>query len=80
MKRGRCVACAVALAGLCFARLAGAHVIGLSRGEYTPRRRRRSRAEITLRADDAALAVPGLDADGDGQVSRRRDRARAARP
>jgi hypothetical protein len=50
------------------ARPASAHVIGLSRGEYTPRGAEVT-AEITLRVDDAMLAVPSLDADGDGKVS-----------
>jgi hydrogenase/urease accessory protein HupE len=48
--------------------VASAHVIGLSRGEYTPEGSR-VRAELTMRSDDAALAVPGLDADGDGHVT-----------
>ena len=55
-----------ALLGL--ARTASAHGMGVSTGDYTlvgPR----LRAEIVLRADDAALAVPGLDASVDGRVS-----------
>jgi hypothetical protein len=48
--------------------VAWAHVIGLSRGEYTPEGSR-VRADIAMRAEDAALALPGLDADGDGDVS-----------
>jgi len=48
---------------------AGAHMLGLSRGEYTPDGQRLA-ADITLRADDAILAVSGLDADGDGRLSR----------
>ena len=60
------------------ARSAAAHVIGVSRGEYTPEGAR-LRAEITLRADDAILAVPGLDADGDGHLSQQElEGARAA--
>jgi hypothetical protein len=50
------------------ARQAAAHTLGLSRGEYTPDGSR-LRTAVTLRADDAALAVPGLDADGDGRVT-----------
>ncbi len=50
------------------ARPAAAHTLGLSRGEYTPRGSD-VRAEITMRADDAAQALPGLDADGDGTVT-----------
>jgi hydrogenase/urease accessory protein HupE len=53
---------------LLFARPAAAHVIGLSRGDYTPRGAE-VEAEITLRLDDAALAVPGLDANADRQVT-----------
>ena len=49
-------------------RTARAHVIGVSRGEYTPEGTR-VRAEITMRADDASLAAAGLDADRDGHVS-----------
>ena len=49
-------------------RTAAAHVIGVSRGEYTPDGSE-VRAELVMRADDAALAVTGLDADGDGRVS-----------
>src|ERR1019366_4292780 len=51
-----------------FAGRASAHVIGLSRGEYTPRGGEVV-AEIAMRADDASLAVPGLDSDGDGKVA-----------
>ena len=61
-----CAGIVMAVATL--ARSAGAHAIGLSRGEYTVVGTS-VRAELTLRADDAALAVPGLDADGDGKVS-----------
>ncbi|HEY8090649.1 MAG TPA: HupE/UreJ family protein [Polyangiaceae bacterium] len=49
-------------------RTASAHVIGVSRGEYTPDGVE-VRSSVVLRADDAALAVPGLDADGNGSVS-----------
>jgi hypothetical protein len=62
------VAACLAVLTLVVARGAAAHVIGLSRGDYTPQGDR-VRAEITLRADDAALALPGLDADGDHSVS-----------
>ena len=47
---------------------ASAHVIGVSRGEYTPDGAR-VHADIVLRADEAALVVQGLDADGDLRVS-----------
>jgi hydrogenase/urease accessory protein HupE len=50
------------------ARPASAHVIGLSRGDYTPRGTEVV-AEITLRLDDAALTVPGLDANADRTVT-----------
>jgi hypothetical protein len=76
--------CRVVAAGLSLlvillvARGAGAHVIGVSRGDYTPDGSR-LRAEITLRADDALLAVSGLDADGNGRLSQDElDRAHAA--
>lgn len=49
-------------------RPAWAHVMGVSRGDYTPEGSR-LHAEIAMRMDDAALAVAGLDADGDGRVS-----------
>jgi hypothetical protein len=49
-------------------RTAIAHVIGVSRGDYTPDGAA-VHADIVLRADEAALAVQGLDADGDGRVS-----------
>ena len=49
-------------------RTASAHVIGVSRGDYTPEGAA-VHADIVLRADEAALAVQGLDADGDGRVS-----------
>jgi len=67
---------------LLYALPARAHVIGLSRGDYTPRGSE-IEAEITLRLDDAALTVPSLDADGDRQVSpaeiaRSRDALKAA--
>lgn len=48
-------------------RSAQAHVIGLSRGDYTPSGSRVV-AEIVLRTDDARLTVPGLDPAGDGQL------------
>jgi hypothetical protein len=53
---------------LLLARTAAAHVIGVSLGDYSPDGGR-VRAVLTMRADDAILAVPGLDADGDGVVS-----------
>jgi hypothetical protein len=62
------VALAVAALLCLLARPASAHVIGLSRGEYAPRGAAVT-AEITLRVDDAMLAVSSLDADGDGRVS-----------
>jgi hypothetical protein len=62
------VATCLAVLILVVASGASAHLIGLSRGDYTPQDDR-VRAEITLRADDAALALPGLDADGDRTVS-----------
>ena len=61
-------ACLTVLLVLGVTRSAGAHVIGVSRGEYTPEGSG-LRVEITLRTDDAMLAVPGLDADGDGRLS-----------
>jgi len=51
-----------------FARTANAHGMGVSTGDYTLAGPRLG-AEVVLRADDAALAVPGLDANGDGRVS-----------
>jgi len=69
---------ALMIALLVAARTANAHIIGVSRGEYTPDGAQ-VRADIVLRADDAALAVPGLDADGDGRVSAEElERARPA--
>lgn len=62
------LAAAAAMAMLGLARTADAHVIGLSTGDYTPAGSRLE-AEIALRMADAALAVGGLDADGDGRVS-----------
>jgi hypothetical protein len=68
----------VVIGGMLLARSAAAHVIGVSRGDYTLERAR-VRAELTMRADDAILAVPGLDADGDGVVAPAElDRGRAA--
>jgi len=66
VKRSFAFAIGVALLGI--ARTADAHVLGISRGDYTPNGATLG-AEIAMRADDAALAVPGLDADGDGRVS-----------
>jgi hypothetical protein len=48
--------------------VAGAHALGLSRGEYTPRGAEVA-ADLVLRSEDAARAAPGLDADGDGHVT-----------
>jgi hypothetical protein len=48
---------------LLFAPSARAHVIGLSRGDYTPQGSQVI-AEIVLRSDDVRLAVPGLAGDG----------------
>jgi hydrogenase/urease accessory protein HupE len=56
------------IALLVVTRTASAHVIGISRGDYTPDGAA-VQADIVLRADDAALAVQGLDADGDGRVT-----------
>jgi hypothetical protein len=64
----RLTAALVFLLVLLLARPAAAHVIGLSRGEYTVRGSA-IEAEITLRLDDAALAVPGLDANDDRTVT-----------
>jgi hypothetical protein len=62
-------ATAILMAVVAFAHPASAHVMGVSRGDYTLDGNR-LRVEIVLRADEAAAAVPGLDADGDGRVSR----------
>jgi hypothetical protein len=71
-----CAALVTAFLG--FARTADGHVMGVSTGDYTPAGSRVG-AEIALRTADAALAVPGLDADGDGRVSQAEvDRAAAA--
>lgn len=56
------------LAALVATRPAGAHVVGVSLGDYAPEGDD-VRARIVLRGDDAALVVPGLDADADGRVS-----------
>jgi hydrogenase/urease accessory protein HupE len=58
----------VALVALLLGRTAEAHVIGVSIGDYTPDGSQVA-AVLTMRADDALLAVPGLDSDGDGVVS-----------
>ncbi|HEY3817268.1 MAG TPA: HupE/UreJ family protein [Polyangiaceae bacterium] len=68
---------ALLVALLLVARSASAHVIGVSRGEYTPDGAT-VRADLVMRTDDAVLAVPGLDADGDGRVSA--DELTRARP
>jgi hypothetical protein len=62
------LAALILVLGVALARPAWAHAPGLSRGEYWPSGAE-VRAEVTLRADEAALAVPGLDGDGDGRVS-----------
>ena len=59
-----CIAAAVLLA----AGSAAAHTVGLSIGDYLLNGAH-VRATITLRTDDAALAVSGLDSNGDGNVS-----------
>jgi hypothetical protein len=61
-------ACSTLPAVLLVAHGAAAHVIGVSRGDYWPEGSL-LRAEIALRGDDALLAVPGLDADGNGRLS-----------
>jgi hypothetical protein len=61
-------AAALLLAMMLVTRAAGAHVLGLSRGVYTPEGAS-VRAEIVLRQDEAATAVPELDPDGDGRTS-----------
>ncbi len=45
-------------------RAAAAHVIGLSRGDYTPRGTDVV-AELVLRSDDARMVVPALSGDGE---------------
>ncbi len=70
------------LATLAFAlllsRSAAAHALGLSRGDYTLDGATLS-AVLVLRADEAALALPGLDGDGDGRLAPREiERAREA--
>lgn len=71
-------ALAAFLALLATTTAASAHALGLSRGDYTLEGRV-LRAQVVLRSDEAALAVSGLDADGDGRVSRSEaDRARPA--
>ena len=74
----RLAAVLVAMLALLFARSAAAHVIGVSLGDYRPDGPR-VHAVLTMRADDAILAVPGLDADGDGLASTAElDRAKPA--
>jgi hypothetical protein len=58
----------VAVAVLLTAGTAAAHTIGLSLGSYLLNDSH-VRATVTLRTDDAALAVTGLDSNGDGHVS-----------
>jgi hypothetical protein len=58
----------IALAVLLAAGSAVAHTIGLSTGSYQLNGAH-VRATITVRTDDAALAVSGLDSNGDGTVS-----------
>jgi len=62
------VAAVLAVFALLVPGTAAAHVIGLSLGEYAMEGRT-LRAQIVLRGEDAAAAVPGLDTDGDGKVS-----------
>ena len=64
----RAVACACVAAVLLASGLAAAHALGLSVGSYLLQGTR-VRATLILRTDDAALAVSGLDSDGDGQLS-----------
>jgi len=59
-----CVAAAILLAAV----PSWAHALGLSLGEYSPNGAH-VHAVITLRTDDAALAVAGLDSNADGHVS-----------
>jgi len=59
---------AVLLLALLTTRTASAHVIGISRGDYTPDGAL-VRVDLVMRADEAALAAQGLDADGDGRVT-----------
>jgi hypothetical protein len=66
--RTHAVAGLAGLLVLLAARSAGAHILGVSRGDYTPHGSA-LRAEIALRADDVLRAVSGLDADGDGHLS-----------
>ncbi len=66
----RAWAAAVFLALTAVTGAAWAHVIGVSRGNYSASGSRVD-AELTLRTDDAMLAASGLDADGDGKVSDR---------
>jgi hypothetical protein len=61
-----------------FAGTADAHTMGVSTGDYTLVGTR-LRAEIVLGAGETALAVPGLDANGDGRVTQTEvDRAATA--
>ena len=50
------------------ARVARAHLIGLSRSEYEPNEAA-IHAQLAFRVDDVALAIPALDANRDGQVT-----------
>ena len=59
---------AVVLAIVLFPAHALAHTVGLSRGVYTPDGAV-LRAVLVLRGDEAALAIAGLDGDGDGHLS-----------
>jgi hydrogenase/urease accessory protein HupE len=81
MRRGEFPSFVAVLALAAIALLAStarAHTMGLSRGEYTPQGPV-VHARIVLRADEAALAVPGLDSDGDGRLAPREiERARPA--
>jgi hypothetical protein len=68
MERSTGLAVLAAAAVLATAATAGAHALGLSRGEYTPRGAEIA-AELVLRSDDAAVAAAALDADHDGRVT-----------
>ncbi len=62
------LAALAALLVVLLAPTAGAHQLSLSRGDYVPRGPRVA-AQISLFLEEAALAAPGLDANGDGVVT-----------
>jgi hydrogenase/urease accessory protein HupE len=67
--RGPALVCAaLSLALVCATGLAGAHTLGISRGDYTPEGNV-VRVELELRAEEAALSLSGLDTDGDRIVT-----------